>query len=316
MRQAWRPSTQPRGICPTTPIGAARSMRRSVRPARWKRLKAGGRRRIWRRAVSRRQASVRCCSPDTGEPLAEIASVLPYYDVDRSQVQIIGPSLWASPASGSGQLSGAWYAAPDPAARASFEQAFTAKYGGARRRRWTISPSMPRRSRVCWVAAEDFSVASLTQPAGFIGVRWLARTVARWPGAPSPRGVRHRAWRPADGGTSPAVGERRRRVAGSDLVVAATSLRHTRSGLGETGRGILPRDGAFEWWMPRADGMHAKQRRRPSTSTLMTPIAEFPTHAIKSLRSFAALRGECELCDDLARIAQHQQRRCRNSHLM
>ena len=67
---------------------------------------------------------------DTGEALAEVASVLPYYDVDRSQVQIMGPSLWASPSSGSGQMPGAWYAAPDPAARAGLEQGYAAKYGG------------------------------------------------------------------------------------------------------------------------------------------------------------------------------------------
>ena len=57
--------------------------------------------------------------------------MLPYYDVDRSAVQIIGPALWASPSSGSGQFRGAWYAAPDPAARSNFEQAYTAKYGSA-----------------------------------------------------------------------------------------------------------------------------------------------------------------------------------------
>ena len=51
---------------------------------------------------------------DTGEALAEIAAVLPYYDIDRSAVQIIGPALWASSSSGSGQFRGAWYAAPDP----------------------------------------------------------------------------------------------------------------------------------------------------------------------------------------------------------
>ena len=38
---------------------------------------------------------------DTGDDLQEIAAVLPYYDVDRSTVQIIGPALWADPASGS-----------------------------------------------------------------------------------------------------------------------------------------------------------------------------------------------------------------------
>jgi len=69
-----------------------------------------------------------------------------------------------------------------------------------------------------------------------------------------------------------------------------------RSGLGVTGRGIVPRSGDFEWWMPRMDGIPGKQRRRPCTSMFITPIAESPAHAIKSLQLpyFAELRGECE----------------------
>jgi branched-chain amino acid transport system substrate-binding protein len=110
----------------------------------------------------------------TGESLAEIAAVLPYYDVDRSQVQIMGPSLWASPASGSGQLSGAWYAAPDPAARTSFEQGFTAKYGSAPAPLADLAFDAASIARVLG-GGGGFSVASLAQPAGFIGVDgWLA----------------------------------------------------------------------------------------------------------------------------------------------
>ncbi len=111
---------------------------------------------------------------DTGESLAELASVLPYYDVDRSQVQIIGPALWASPSSGSGQMSGAWYAAPDPSARAAFDQAYSAKYG---------SPAGPL-AELAFDAASiarvlgsrgDFSVGALTQAAGFLGADgWFA----------------------------------------------------------------------------------------------------------------------------------------------
>ena len=54
---------------------------------------------------------------DTREELQEIAAMLPYYDVNRSSVQIIGPALWSSPSSGSGSVSGAWYAAPDSSTR-------------------------------------------------------------------------------------------------------------------------------------------------------------------------------------------------------
>ncbi len=52
---------------------------------------------------------------DTGDSLAEIAALLPYYDIDASLVHILGPALWANAVSRGGQIVGAWYAAPDPA---------------------------------------------------------------------------------------------------------------------------------------------------------------------------------------------------------
>ena len=66
---------------------------------------------------------------DTGDNLQEIAAILPYYDVDRSAVQIIGPALWADPASGSGAVRGAWYAAPDNTTRSDLERDYAAKFG-------------------------------------------------------------------------------------------------------------------------------------------------------------------------------------------
>ncbi len=110
---------------------------------------------------------------DTGEALAEVASVLPYYDVDRSQVQIMGPSLWASPSSGSGQVTGAWYAAPDPAARAGFEQAYAAKYGVPPPVVADLAFDAASIARVLG-ASGGYSIAALTQPAGFLGADgWL-----------------------------------------------------------------------------------------------------------------------------------------------
>ena len=112
---------------------------------------------------------------DTGESLAEIAAMLPYYDVDRSQVQIMGPALWASPSSGSGQFPGAWYAAPDPAARASFEQSFAGKYGGSPPVVADLAFDAASIARVLGSGGGGFSVGALTQSAGFIGVDgWFA----------------------------------------------------------------------------------------------------------------------------------------------
>lgn len=110
----------------------------------------------------------------TGESLQEIAAVLPYYDVDRWAVQIMGPAQWASPASGSGAVEGAWYAAPDPAARAVLEERFATRY----------SAPPPPLADLAFDAASvaaalatrgGFSQAALTQPAGFAGVDgWFA----------------------------------------------------------------------------------------------------------------------------------------------
>ena len=71
---------------------------------------------------------------DTGDNLQEIAAILPYYDVDRSAVQIIGPALWADPASGSGAVRGAWYAAPDNTTRSDLSGTMPPNSARAHRR--------------------------------------------------------------------------------------------------------------------------------------------------------------------------------------
>lgn len=110
----------------------------------------------------------------TGESLTEIAAVLPYYDVDRTAVQIMGPALWAAPSSGSGQLAGAWYAAPDPAARAGFEQGYTAKFGGAPPPVADLAFDAASIARVL-AGRGAFSFGALTQSAGFVGADgWFA----------------------------------------------------------------------------------------------------------------------------------------------
>ena len=105
---------------------------------------------------------------DSGTALAEIASLLPYYDVYPSAVRILGPAQWGLPGSGGGQFGGAWYAAPDPAARTAFEQAYTAKYGSA-------PPPLADLAFDAGAIAlaldtrQGVSVAALTQPQGFVG---------------------------------------------------------------------------------------------------------------------------------------------------
>lgn len=105
---------------------------------------------------------------DTGDALQEIAAVLPYYDVDRSAVQLIGPALWADPASGSAAVRGAWYAAPDSSARAALERDYTAKYGVAPSPLADLAFDAASVAKVI-VGPAGADMATLTQVGGFVG---------------------------------------------------------------------------------------------------------------------------------------------------
>ncbi len=109
---------------------------------------------------------------DTGDALAELASVLPYYFVGPPVVQIMGPALWAAPGSGAGQIRGAWYAAPDPAARASFEQAFAARYGAPPPGSADLAYDAALIART--LAPQGYAPGALVNPDGFSGADgWL-----------------------------------------------------------------------------------------------------------------------------------------------
>jgi hypothetical protein len=105
---------------------------------------------------------------DTGTPLAEIASLLPYYDVYIGSIRVLGPAQWGLPSSGAGQFPGAWYAAPDPAARAPFDQAYTAKFGASAPPIADLAFDAAAIARVL-DTRQGVSAAALTQPQGFAG---------------------------------------------------------------------------------------------------------------------------------------------------
>jgi hypothetical protein len=107
---------------------------------------------------------------DTGETLATLASLLPYYDLDPPAVQVIGPALWAAPqARGDARLPGAWYAAPDPASRAGFTADYMAAYSTAPSGLADFAYDAASIARV--LAAEGgYSVAALCRPEGFAGL--------------------------------------------------------------------------------------------------------------------------------------------------
>lgn len=113
---------------------------------------------------------------DVNDSLQEIAAILPYYDVDRSMVQIVGPAIWSNPASGSGAMPGAWYAAPDDSRRADFGRDYAAKYGVAPSPLADLAYDSALVAKAA-LASRGADLAILTQPGGFIGIDgWFALT--------------------------------------------------------------------------------------------------------------------------------------------
>ncbi|MBN8890634.1 MAG: penicillin-binding protein activator [Rhodospirillales bacterium] len=107
---------------------------------------------------------------DAGEQLAAVASLLSYYDLDAPAVRVLGPALWASTtARRDAPLNGAWFAAPDPAARAGFNASYQAAYGAQ-------APGLADfaydAAAIAAVLAQEggYSVAALCRPEGFAGV--------------------------------------------------------------------------------------------------------------------------------------------------
>ena len=120
--------------------------------------------------------------PEQGTLLRALAPLLPYYDVDITKVKLLGVSAWNNPRlTREPALRGGWFAAPDPAIAAAFEQRFSATFGQA----------PPRLSSLAYDAtllaarlAKDprrrgrFDVAAITDPNGYFGADGLFRLKA------------------------------------------------------------------------------------------------------------------------------------------
>jgi ABC-type branched-subunit amino acid transport system substrate-binding protein len=106
---------------------------------------------------------------DTGERLATIASLLPFYDLDPQAVRVLGPAIWSAPSvRADAGLRGAWFAAPDPTARAGFDAQYQAQFGTPAPGLADFAFDAASIARV--LAAEGgYSAAALTRPDGFAG---------------------------------------------------------------------------------------------------------------------------------------------------
>ncbi len=119
--------------------------------------------------------------PDFGDRLLQIAPLLPYFDIDPAKVRYLGSSLWEDqrltrePA-----MVGGWFAAPPPAARATFLKRFRDVYGRDPPRIATLAYDAIALAAV--LAREedgpDFSIKALTNPAGFAGMDGIFRLKA------------------------------------------------------------------------------------------------------------------------------------------
>jgi ABC-type branched-subunit amino acid transport system substrate-binding protein len=116
--------------------------------------------------------------PVGGAPLATAAEALTTTNPDSKKPQLIGTGVWDTPDIASdGNLSGAWFAAPDPARRVAFERKFAAVHGRPPQRLATLAYDAVN------VAAKlarlkpggDFAATGLTDPAGFNGLDGLFR---------------------------------------------------------------------------------------------------------------------------------------------
>jgi ABC-type branched-subunit amino acid transport system substrate-binding protein len=105
---------------------------------------------------------------DTGVQLQEVISVLKFYDVSAPQVRIMGPGLWGAFASKLRALAGAWYAAPDPSARAGFLQQYQARYHQSPKLLADLAYDAAAVARN--LSGNGYDAASLTRPDGFAGV--------------------------------------------------------------------------------------------------------------------------------------------------
>jgi branched-chain amino acid transport system substrate-binding protein len=107
---------------------------------------------------------------ETGSGLGELASLMPYYDVNPGPVLVLGPGLWAADpgAVSAAGFNGALYAAPDPAAATTFVTSYSAAYGGAPSPLAAIAFDAGAIARVTTMGG-GINQAALTNPSGFAG---------------------------------------------------------------------------------------------------------------------------------------------------
>ena len=113
---------------------------------------------------------------ESGQRLRNLASHIPYYNIDVTQTKILGASaLWETRFGKRTGLVGAWFAAIDPAGRRNFEERFNKNFRYAPPRLSSlVYDAVGLAGLIARKAAKNnetdaFSANALRSPSGFIG---------------------------------------------------------------------------------------------------------------------------------------------------
>ncbi len=106
---------------------------------------------------------------ESGDKLKTMLTLMPFYGVSQPQVRLLGPALWSREGDRLPMLVGAWYAAPDPAARAGYAAAYAARFGRDPPPLADLAYDAGALARVLGMG-DGYTLETLTRARGFAGV--------------------------------------------------------------------------------------------------------------------------------------------------
>ena len=117
--------------------------------------------------------------PEQGTLLRALAPLLPYYNVDITQVKLLGVSAWKNPRlTREPALRGGWFAAPDPEITRNFENRFAGAFGAPPPRLASLAYDaslLAARLAATGRKRSRFSEEAITDPNGYFGADGLFR---------------------------------------------------------------------------------------------------------------------------------------------
>jgi len=115
--------------------------------------------------------------PETGTSLKNIVAQLGLADINQQKVKLLGTGIWDVPDLGTEpSLIGGWYAAPQPDARAGFQERFRQAYGHVPQRLATLAYDAVGVAAVLdRTPGNDFSADAIANPNGYAGADGIFR---------------------------------------------------------------------------------------------------------------------------------------------